>query len=211
MTFISLFSDENGFLATDQRVFSAEELQPLQQAIEQAQQLNKRLSDQRDKEAQTFKAASEQGYADGLAKGHEQARLQVAETLSDWQQRFQRTVQETQASSASLAVDIVRKIAGQIQTDEWLLAQALRASEDLVDQPAVKLRIHATQVAPVKQRIDSLAHSPVSQIIADESLATDGCVLETPLGQVEVDLETQLNRILALFADHQPESSSSGG
>lgn len=211
MTFISLFSDEYGFLATDQRVFTADELQPLQQAIEQAQLLNQRLADQQDKEAQKFNTASEQGYADGLAKGHEQARLQVAETLNDWHQQFQRTVQDTQTSSASLAIDIVRKIAGQIQTDEWLLAQALHASEDLVDQPTVKLRVHASQVAPIKQRIDSLAHSRIGQVIADDTLATDGCVLETPQGQVEVDLETQLNRILALFADDQPETSSSGG
>ncbi len=78
MTFISLFSDKHGFAATDQRVFTAEELQPLQQVAGLASQLTERLAAQRAIEEKACSEAMQQGHAEGMANGQAEARFQFA-------------------------------------------------------------------------------------------------------------------------------------
>ncbi|ASJ70504.1 FliH/SctL family protein [Granulosicoccus antarcticus] len=201
MTFISLFSDERGFLITDQRVFAADELQPLLSVTEQAQQFCQRLAAQATQEEQARINAIERGREEGLAIAQEQARLELAETLRLLHEEYQRQLLAVQASAAILAVDIVRKVAGQVNSTEWLLAQAQRAVEDIVDQPSVTLRVHSSQAAALKERLEVLALSGINQVIADDMLPENGCVLETAQGQIDIDLETQLNSVLALFVD----------
>lgn len=202
MTFLSLFSDKHGFVATEQRVFAADELQPLQQVSELAAQLNKRLAEQQALELQACEEATRQGYADGLAAGEAAATTQIAETLKQLHDRQQIALQEMQDNCAELAVDIVRKIAGQIKSDEWLLAQAQQAAASLLDQPSVKLRVHSAQSQAVRKRLDSMTTSGrqvIDQVIGDDAVPDDACFLETGQGQVQVDLETQLAAVLALF------------
>lgn len=213
MTFISLFSDKHGFTATDQRVFTAEELQPLLQVADLVAQLNERLAAQRAIEEKAGSYAMQQGHAAGMAKGLVEGRLQFAESLKVVHDNQRIALQEMQDSCAELAVDIVRKIAGQVQSDEWLLAQARQAALTLIDQPTVKLRVHSGQAEAIKARLDKLARSGneiIDQVIGDDAVPEDACILETGHGEVQVDLETQLDSVLALFTTDESQGLTHG-
>ena len=209
MTFISLFSDKHGFAATDQRVFKAEELQPLLQITDLVSQLTERLAAQRTIEEKACSDAMQQGHAKGIENGQAEARLQFAESLKVLHDNQRIALQEMQDNCAELAVEIVRKIAGQVKSDEWLLAQARQAALTLIDQPTVKLRVHSGQAEAIKARLDNLEISSreiIDQVIGDDAVPEDACILETGHGQVQVDLDTQLSSVLALFTTDESQA-----
>lgn len=197
--FISLFNSEHGFVSTDQRVFAPDELQPLLSALDQAQQLSMRLSQQQITETQAMSEARDEGYAAGLASGKQQAALDAAATIKSLHDKHKQAIEELQASAAELAVEIVRKIAGQVSTTEWLAAQAQLAAEDLTDQPGLKLRVHTLQVDGVRARLAEYPDTLIQQVTGDDFLPSNGCVLESKTGQIDVDLDTQLDNVLALL------------
>ena len=206
--FLSLFNSKHGFVVTDQRVFAADELQPLLTVVDQAKKLDERLARQVISEEETKRHAQQQGYEDGLASGKKAAAMQLTESMKSLHDEHDKAVLDLQSGAADLAVNIVRKIADQVESAEWLMAQAQCAAEDLTEQSAMKLRVHPSQADAVKGQLANYPHSRVTQVVADDFLPLDGCALETVSGQINVDLETQLNNVLALLRDDVGELST---
>src|SRR5579884_3788568 len=104
----------------------------------------------------------------------------------------------------SLALSIARKILyREAQVDPLFLAGAVRVSlEKLAAGTRVQLRVHPSQVNHWKEflagqnRID-----PMPEVVADNSLSTVDCVLETELGSTNLSLEAQLKEIEKGFLD----------
>lgn len=201
MTFISLFSDEHGFVATNQRVFAPDELTPLNHVLEQAALLENQLSNQAETLQQAIDEARSLAHQQGLESGRAEAALELAEAHSQLHEQHLHTIQSVRASSAELAVEIVRKIAGDGDQVAWMIAQAEQAAQDLIDEPGVKLRVNPARVDDVKRRLQQCASSRLQLVVADERLAVSECVLETSQGQIDVSLETQLTSIIALFSE----------
>jgi flagellar biosynthesis/type III secretory pathway protein FliH len=199
MTFITLFDSSHGFLASDQCVFDATELSRLRSVIEQSEQLSVRLVDQELLLDGARDAARTEGHAEGYARGEADAKAQMATELANLHTRYQHEVDILHNSCAQLAVEIVRKIAGQIAPEEWLCAQALQAAEEMIDQPVVTLHVHADQVDAVRTHCEKLTSTHIAKVTGDEGVASQYCVLETTSGRVEVDMDTQLDNILQLL------------
>lgn len=216
MSFITLYSGECGFVATDQRVFSAQELQTLNEVTEQARLLGERLATQSENEQIALNAASQEGFEQGLQAGKQEAALLVAEQLKILNKEHRLHLQTLQNSCAELAVDIVRKIAGHVGSEAWLLALAQQGAEELADPAQVTLRVNASQVEAVRSKLDEYPHSRIDRVVGDELLEIDACQLQTAQGHVDVDMETQLTSVLALFTDeisanHLNDSGAAGG
>lgn len=211
MTFVTLFSDEHGFLASDQTVFSPEELKPLQTVIDQAKQLDQRLDQQKQREEKAFATAMERGRLEGLAQGRAEASVENAKQLRQWHEQHAQAVEQVRDSCAELAVDIVRKIAGNINTDQWLLAQAQQAAEDVLDEVTIKLRVHTSRAETVRALLAKAEHSRISSVVADDTLTEQACILDTGSGQIDVGLDTQLNSVLAVFEGSTYSAGEPGG
>jgi len=203
MTFVSLFDNSHGFLASDQRVYGATELSSLSTVLEQAEKLGIQLADQTQLLDEARDAAQVEGHTEGVARGEADAKAQFALKLAELHAQYQQDISTLQDNCAQMAVDIVRRIAGQIATDEWLYKQATSAAEEMIDQPAMTLRVHADQVDAVQTRCDAQVTALFAKVVGDEGAAPLSCVLETVSGRIEVDLDTQLENILQLLAGSQ--------
>jgi len=206
MSFISFFGDDRGFLASDQRVFGAEEVSLLHSVIEQSSELSHRLATQSTELQLALEAARDEGRANGLAEGREAAAGELSQKLLELHTRNTQLSEQLKGECAELAVEIVRKIAGQIAPTDWLLAQAVQASEELVDRPEIALRVHVEQQEAIKARCESLSISRFASVIGDADVTEQTCILETHAGRVEVDLETQLAQVLDMLADGNPSN-----
>jgi len=215
MTFITLFSSEHGFIASDQRVFAPDELEPLSTALEHAQLLDKRLSEQAEKVGNALQDATEKGYEEGLSQGLAAAKTQATEELRQLHERHASVVEDVKNSCAELAVDIVRKIAGNVDSDQWLAAQALHAAEEIVDYPSIKLRVSASRVTRVRELLVLSAESSgtpslIVGVVGDDTVSDQTCILDTGTGQIDVSLETQLSSVLELLHELPAPSAPHG-
>lgn len=207
MTFITLFSNEHGFVATDQHVFSAAELEPLTSVLDQAGSLTRRLVEQVNKEASACEAAREKGHAEGFSQGCVDASEKMANDLQQLQAQHQQAAQQLTDSCAQLAVDIVKKIAGNISTDEWLAGQAQQAAKDVVDQPVIKLRVHSSQVEAVRSQLALHQQSLIHSVVGDDLVNEQTCILDTGVGQIDICLDTQLSSVLSMLNSHADSAS----
>lgn len=203
MSFVSFLGDERGFLASDQRVFAAPEIPLLHSVIEQSSELSQKLATQAETLLKAHTEAQSEGQASGNAEGRAEASNELAERLVELHTRHTQLTERLQDDCAELAVEIVRKIAGQIATPEWLLAQAVQAAEELVDRPEITLRVHVDQQATIETLCESRSVLRFANVVGDVDVPEQACILETIAGRVEVDLDTQLNRVLDMLANEK--------
>jgi len=198
MSLVSLFSDERGFLASDQLVYTAEELLQVQEAATMAAELASAIKEQ----TQINVAAKSAGFSAGYEEGKQQASAEAAQELQrnilELQRAYQRDVSAQKAACATLAIDIVRKIAGQVAPADWLYAEANTAAAELVDRTGLVLRVHSSQYDNLSKRVagDNL----FDRVVADESVAPDACSIDTRYGKIDVDIETQIEQVSHLLA-----------
>ncbi|MEE9320671.1 MAG: FliH/SctL family protein [Granulosicoccus sp.] len=205
MSFISLFTDAGSTVATDQVVFSAEDTLALSSLMDQAKRLSSLVAQQERANQVSAKQGFDSGKSDGHGEAQLLARTELAKKLVTVQQDYEHEISITRDASVELALDIVRKIAGQVAPGEWLYAQAIKAAEDLTDQPQLALRVPIQHLEGVKQTAVAAGAGTFVRITGDESLESNECLLDTRFGQVEVDIETQLDEIFHLIQNRADE------
>lgn len=201
MSLISLQTSTGVTLATDQRVFAPEDVRELQRATDLAQQLDEALASAEDRVAAAESAAREsalqQGREQGYAEGLEQARDELAANMLQQEGAFQKERDAMRAQTTALALEIVRRIAGEVAPAEWLSAQAERAAEDLIEQAPLSLRVHPSQVAAVTAELAG-KQTVFAQVSADDSVTEDACIVESRVGRVDASLGSQLQCLAEL-------------
>lgn len=197
MTLITLIHSDEVTLASDQRVFSAEETGALRSVVETATAISSVL---RDTETQLKKAENEArtaGYQAGLAEGRQAAAAEHTEELLKLATKAQKDHLLQQQQAVTLAMQIVRKIAADLAPEQTLLALASSAARECSDVHRVVLKVHPERLTAVEQALDEVQHRQhdavvITDVVADPSLALEGCTIETPLGSIVADLDTQL-------------------
>ena len=197
MSLVTLFSNEHGFLATDQLVYSAQELSQLQAAGDLASQLYTSIAAQNKRTEQARKEGYQAGFELGQRQAQVEAKQQLQQTILQLNADYQRDCADQQKACVSLAVDIVRKIAGNVADADWLYAEASTAAAELVDQTGLTLRVHSSRYADVRNKLSE--NDSFERVVADENLQPDACCIDTRYGTVDVDLETQLEQVKRLL------------
>ena len=203
MTLVALFAGEHGLLASRRAVFGADELQALERAGEAAERLDALLGEEHERVLAAEAEGARCGHAEGVAAGEREAGEAGARALHEMQGRFAAELRRLEDESVSMALEIVRRIAGDVAPAAWLAAQARRAAEELVEQAPLALRVHPERVEAVREALGA-APTVFDDVGADESLAPEDCVIETRFGRIDTALETQLARIRELGAS-EPE------
>jgi len=133
-------------------------------------------------------AAAEQGLAQGLAE----AKAHTTEALARLGAQAAEREQARSRDVARLAVEVVRRIAGELPDGALVAGLAERAAAGLTaDQPAT-VRVAPAAADAVRAR---LADRPGLMVEGDATLEADDCVLETALGRTHAGLETQLSAV----------------
>jgi len=195
MTLLSLFRGDHGLLASERLVFGAEEIEALHDAIAMSERLEQRLHAEDDRLVQAFEEASERGYAAGLVAGTVAAEARVTEQLESLLDEQRRAIGNQREQCSFIALEIVRRLAGGVADGDWLVGQALRAAEELVEQAPLTLHVHPERVDAVRLALEGHG-TRIDSVLADDALGLDGCVLESRIGRVDASLETQLARLI---------------
>jgi type III secretion system HrpE/YscL family protein len=134
----------------------------------------------------------------GFEEGHRTGYQEALAGLAGLERRFDEICKDLEPQLVELAIGVARKIIGRElgtnpDTIADIVAQALRTVRHQRD---ITVRVHPDHVDEVTERkhalLGVLSRAPDIQIRADPSVRAGGCVIESELGKVEADLETQL-------------------
>lgn len=168
--------------------------------------------------AQGLAEGRQQGHAQGLADGHkkgfDQALAEHRNQLSELTATLTGVLQEIDAARrelesqalrevVTLACTIARRVTKrQCEIDPGVLEANLADAMRLVVHGAdLRIAVHPSQKESLEQTLPRLALTwPAldhAKIIGDENVAVGGCRLYTGHGEIDADIDSQLDRIIA--------------
>ena len=146
----------------------------------------------RDSAQQTYDEYCRRGYADGLQR----ARLEEAERIVDVAGRTIDYLASLESEMVELVVTAMKKIFAEFDEYDRVLIVVRAALSALRKQKQMTLRAAPLQIAGIKKRLsDLLADHPnveFIEVLPDERLSGDSCVLESEIGSVETSVDAQI-------------------
>jgi len=200
MNILALSVGEELDLYSGKLVYSAAETQALHSCIETADHLHA-IKDEASGHYRLGRQEAElQGYEQGLQRGRDEAAKEVAAQLLDQQQALNQAQEALRIQSVAIALEIVKKITSHLAPEQLVLSLAQAAALDIAPDSAITLHTHSDNVENLKRLLleQSHTHAGLKQfcdVIADDSLTINGCVLQTELGSIDADLASQLAAI----------------
>ena len=158
-------------------------------------------------QAQAIVARSQAAYEEHCARGYqdglEQARLDQAEKMIESVSRTVDYFAKVEVDMVELVLGAVRKIVDGYDDREKVLIVVRNVLAVVRNQKQMTLRLHADDVAVVRQKVNELlaAYPGVGylDIVADERLGRGACILESEIGMVEASLAGQLQALRSAF------------
>jgi type III secretion protein L len=141
-------------------------------------------------------AVLEDARQSGVQQGREQAReellssvAQLRATLGDW-------VRQTEPRLADIALRCVQDIVRSTDKSALVLDSVHRALAEMSAAPDIRIQVHADHVDDLRAQMNALierhALRGVVRIEAAMALKPGDCVVESPLGVVDLRVESQL-------------------
>ena len=136
---------------------------------------------------------------DAYQKGLEQAELEAARRWTVVEVDRLALLKSMQPALADMVLDAVTRLAKGVDR-EALLCQALELLQaSLKEVSWARLRVHPQAVEAAEAALSDFRRrtglGPLARVVADETLAPDGCLLESDLGSVDASLDTQIQAI----------------
>ncbi|ABF40652.1 Flagellar biosynthesis/type III secretory pathway protein-like protein [Candidatus Koribacter versatilis Ellin345] len=129
-------------------------------------------------------------------------RKQVLLALRTFEEERKGYFRRVESEVVQLSLSIARKVLHrEAQVDKGLLAGFVRASiTQLAEGTAVYLRVHPSVEADWRTALLSGEFKQKPEVVADNAVTPDACILSTQLGTTEISIESQLKEIeLGLF------------
>ncbi|HTT11058.1 MAG TPA: FliH/SctL family protein [Burkholderiaceae bacterium] len=167
--------------------------------------LRDRLEQLGDEEARRIAAAAEdarvKGYVQGREEGALEAREELAATLTEFAGRGEAERMRVRDEIATLALQVVRKLLGQLPAEGVLAALAETAAREMLPTQTLTLIVHPDQCDAVRARLAASAAAPADaptprfDVQPDPDCRPGVCRIETEHGTVDASLEAQLARL----------------
>ena len=197
MSFVLLHADRLRSVVAADALVPASEVETVRHAAELLAEACRLRDAAVEEVAQARAAAHAEGLAAGQAQGRAEADAQVAAALVELQARAVEQEVRRRGDIARLAIEVVRRVAGEVGEASFVAGLAERAAAALApDQPAV-VRVAPGVADAVRARLSS---HPAVTVEADPAVTQVDCVLETTLGRTHAGLETQLGAIERAWA-----------
>ena len=175
-----------------------EQVRPMREALALLRESDRRLT-RATAEIEARRAAAEQsGYDQGRADGERRAAAEAAQALAAFTERTERERAELRARVGDLALEVVRRVAGDLDPTAFVPAMMERAVRDVLPDQPMRVRV-ARAVAPtVEARLWAI--NAAIEVVPDDQLGPLDGVLETANGRVQAGLEDQLSALARAFA-----------
>lgn len=137
----------------------------------------------------------------GYEEGHKQGYAAGIAGLARVEQEFQALCERLEPEIVKLAVKVAEKIVGAelAARPEAIAAIVSQALKTVRHQKEISIRVHPSHVAALEARkaqlLGVLTRARDVMIRGDDSIRPGGCVIESELGTLDADLETQLRLI----------------
>lgn len=174
-------------------------------ALRDAQQLRDELDSlRRDQQAQVqaaCSAAHAEGLAAGLQEGRALARDEIAATLAALSAAAAQQETQRRADVAALALQVARKLLGELDDGERLAALAREAAREMLPTPRMTVRVHPQRADALRVQLQRMAARAdgdtlaAFDVAADDGCALDDCRIESELGSADASLDQQLARL----------------
>ena len=163
----------------------------------------------RERSAAAFEEEKKRGFEAGLKEAKaELARMQIAQA-----ERSRTWVEGMERRLAELVAEAVERILGELDDTEVLARVVRRALDDFQGLPSLRLRVAPETAEPLRralaEQLRRNAATPV-RIEPDPSLGAGDCVLESPLGVVDLSLPHQLDVLRRALSGQEEEEEGAG-
>ena len=173
----------------DQRVLKAADYQQILTYEQHLQQLEQRYR-QREKVAAVALAKSIQR---GLEEGQERANRQAAEQMVLFAGRVNDTLTRIEDELVEVVTAAVRKVILGFDQEEKVRNAVLAGLELVRGSHKLLVRVHPQQQSAVAAQLDSIQHRFSNlEVVGDQELQPDDCILESDLGIVNAGVGSQL-------------------
>ncbi len=139
----------------------------------------------------------------GFREGQEEAQLEQAEKMIENISQTIDYFSKVEGKMVDLVMQAVRKIIHDFDDDERVLIAVKSALSVVRHQKQMTLRVNSQQVEVVKARVNEIlaAYPGVGylDIVADNRLQPDACIVESEIGTVEASIEGQLEALRGAF------------
>jgi len=152
--------------------------------------------------------AQQQGYSDGLqrAQAEVQEHLMAAiAALTEAQQQRHEIADQNEAALADLALRIARKVIGEhLEADPAIVARIVQTTiAELEPTTSLAVHVHPADVELVEAHRPELERlvkgSGRVTVVADGSVDRGGCILVSPVGEVDARIQTKLSVLETAF------------
>ncbi|WKB51656.1 FliH/SctL family protein [Eleftheria terrae] len=163
-----------------------------------------------------------QGLQDGLAQGRkdaaaaeaalqQQALQRIDAALARIEAEQRASLQRLQDDVGSIAFAAVCRILGEHAVTPAAVAACVGTQlQALPHQGPVTVRLHPSDVQALQPWLKAEGRSQPLVLVADDSLALGGCILESEHGRHDAGLDTQLRRLKAVIDAHREAQASHG-
>lgn len=164
-------------------------------------------------------SAQQRGYADGIARAQAELQEQVMQAmaaLTEAQQRRHEHAMQNEAALAELALKIARKVVGEhLQADPALVGRIVQETiASLEPTTALEVHVHPQDLAMVeanRAELERLVTGPGSvRVVADDGVDRGGCVLVSPVGEVDARISTKLGVLETAFEAQRRQLADGG-
>lgn len=188
-------------IASARLVLRADEVPVLRDAQQLRDELDSLRRDQQARVQAACDAAHAEGLAAGLLEGRAQARDEIAATLAALATTAAQQESQRRADVAALALQVVRKLLGELDDGQRLAALAREAAREMLPAPRLSVRVHPQRSDAVRAQLQRMAASAdggsmaAFEVVADDGCALDDCRIDSDLGSADASLEQQLARL----------------
>jgi type III secretion protein L len=179
-------------LFADRPVIKASEIASVTDCAELLGDLKARQEKIEAQAEERSRSARLAGFATGVKEGRAEAKKMQAAALAAVEADLSRAAADMKGRAEGLALEIVRRIAGQQAADMVAGAVAV-AIRDLGEAEYLRLVVHPAAEARTRARLAELGRN--YEVDTDPSMApTDGFIV-TKDGRIEIGIDTQLDAI----------------
>lgn len=198
MSFLVLHADRLATALTDDPLVPADDVGRVQDALALLAEAGRlRVGAGAAIDAARENARAE-GFAAGRAEGLAAAESERQAELFRIALRDGELQRERQKDIARLALEVVRRIAGELDRSAMVAGLAERAAAQLAPDSVAVVRVAPPALEAVRIRLDGRVGLSVE---ADPLLGAQDCVIETALGRTHAGLDTQLAQIARMWGE----------
>jgi type III secretion protein L len=199
MVFIVRDSSKLSRPESSQKIIKAGDFWAYKQAQDAIAEGMQRRQEIIDATQAAYEAEQRRGYQDGV----EQGKLEQASHMVDAVARTVEYFVQVENQMVDLVLDAIRRIASDFNGRERVIAVVRSALSLVRSQKHLVLRVHASQVEVVRAQMEELLAAFPSiefvDIVGDNRLTDDGCMVESDIGVVETSLAGQIDVIQECF------------